>query len=179
MNEPDANATILTDIYAFNKQAGFLDGTPMDPFKELAYVLEESMEGFENAYVTKDEHGEYFKPGDKEYPTARQLGLSLANSIREAMSAKGFDMPSEVEEFDKSIDSVWFHIGKLLKMGLTTEQIDEGFNAVAKANLSKLSAGKDSLGKQLKPEGWVGPEEALQAILDRRKPLQPTLQEDS
>ena len=156
-------------IVEFNRQAGFLNGEPMDALKELAYIFEEAFEGFEDAYVTKDENGEYFKPGDRDYPTARQLGLSLVNSLREAMSAKGFELPSEVAEFDKSIDAIVFHKGKLAKMGLTAAQIDEGIHTVNDANMAKLTAPKDEFGKQMKPDGWVGPEEKLQAILDSRK----------
>jgi hypothetical protein len=169
---------LVQDIYDFNSKAGLL-GAGMDSFKELAYVLEESFEGYEGAYVTKDENGEYFKPGDKYYPTGRHLGLSLANSIKEAMSAKDMPLPSEVAEVDKSIDAVWFHIGKLSKMGLTPELIEEAFAAVSYANMSKLGGPKDELGKQLKPEGWVGPEKALEEILSRRPKQQPTLIEDN
>ena len=35
--------------------------------------------------------------------------------------------------------------------------------------MRKLEGPKDAKGKQLKPEGWTGPEEALQAILDERQ----------
>jgi len=159
--------SIIKDIYKFNKEAGLLEDE-MDAFKELAYVFEESFEGFEGCYTGHDENGEFYKPGDPEYPTARQLGLSLANSIKDGMAMRGLDMPSEVAEFDKSIDAIWFHIGKLAKMKLTEDQVERGFKAVAECNMAKLSGPKDEHGKQLKPEGWTGPEEKLQAILDER-----------
>lgn len=159
--------SFIEDVYEFNKRADLLEDG-MDPFKELAYVFEESFEGFEECYNTQDENGDPFKPGDKEYPTARQLGLSLANSIKDAVERRGLEMPSEVAEVDKSIDAMVFHIGKLAKMGLTADQTERLCSVVTGANLRKLDGPKDDHGKQLKPEGWVGPEEDLQKILDER-----------
>ena len=160
--------SIIQDIYDFNKEAGLLEDG-MDSFKELAYVLEESFEGYEEAYNIADEDGNRYKPGDPKYPTARQLGLSLANSIKDSFERNGFPLPTDVQEADKSIDAVIFHIGKLAKMGLTPDQIEQMFSVVTGCNMAKLGGPKDELGKQLKPEGWTGPEEQLQAILDERK----------
>ena len=161
-------ADIIQDIYDFNDKAGLLEDD-FDSFKELAYVFEEAFEGYEGAYATLKEDGELAKPGDREYPTARQLGLSLANSIKDAIVRReDLELPTDVMEFDKSIDSVVFHIGKLAKMGLSPAQIARGFKAVSNANMAKLDGPKDEHGKQLKPEGWVGPEEELQRILDER-----------
>lgn len=157
----------IADVYEFNERAGLLEDG-MDPFKELAYVFEESFEGFEECYNTQNHDGEPFKPGDKEYPTARQLGLSLANSIKDAVARRNLEMPSEVAEVDKSIDAMVFHVGKLAKMALTPDQITRMFSAVTNANLRKLDGPKDEHGKQLKPEGWTGPEDELQQILDER-----------
>jgi len=73
---------LIKDIYKFNKDAGLLEDG-MDSFKEISYIFEEAFEGYEEAYNTTSITGERFKPGDVEYPTARQLGLSLANSIKD------------------------------------------------------------------------------------------------
>ena len=159
---------LIDDVFTFNEKAGLLEGD-MDSFKELAYVLEESFEGYEEAYNTTDSSGERYRPGDKEYPTARQLGLSLANSIKDSFTRTGLSLPSEVQEFDKSLDAIVFHIGKLAKMRLSREQVAEGAAVVSACNLAKLDGPKDELGKQLKPEGWKGPEEELQRILDERQ----------
>ena len=160
--------SFIKDVYEFNQKAGLLEGE-MDAFKELAYVFEEAFEGFEECYNTQDENGEPFKPGDKEYPTARQLGLSLTNSIKDSVARRGLDMPSEVAEVDKSIDAMVFHVGKLSKMNLTPDQMDRMCKAVTNANMRKLDGPKDEHGKQLKPEGWTGPEEELQKILNERE----------
>lgn len=152
--------SLVEDIVEFNEKAGFL-GSGMDSFKETAYILEEAIEGYEDVFNM---------PSDPEAPvvTARVWAVSLLNQIKLAKEARGLPMPTEVEEFDKAIDGVFFNIGKLAKMNLSTAQIQEGFKVVSDANMSKLGAPLDELGKQLKPEGWVAPEAKLQAILDAR-----------
>jgi len=160
--------SLVEDIYTFNQEAGLL-GKGMDSFKEMAYTLEECFEGFEGAYNTLDKDGNPFKPGDMEYPTSRQLGLSLANSLKDGMDIHKLPDIPEVGELDKSIDIVVYNIGKIAKMGLTVEEIYEAFAVVSEANLAKLNGPKDEHGKQLKPEGWVPPEDKLQLILDSRK----------
>jgi len=161
-------------IIDFNSKAGLL-GKPMDSFAEAAYIFEEAMEGYEPALNGANEKGEPITPEDKQWVNARQWSLGLCNNLHQAFEARGIPLPTEVAEFDKSLDAMFFHAGKLAKMGLTAEQIDLGMDIVTAANMRKLGAPKDEHGKQLKPEGWKGPEEMLQAILDERKPLQPTL----
>ena len=158
----------IKGIVEFNKQAGFIGGG-MDSFKETAYILEEAMEGFEKAFNGMNEEGTPVVPGDPEWITARQWSLSLMNQIHQAFEQRGLAMPTEVEEFDKAIDGIVFNGGRMAKMGLTHEQITHGINIVNERNMAKLGAPKDEHGKQLKPEGWTGPEEELQKILDNRK----------
>ena len=159
---------IVKDIYDFNDQAGFL-GKGMDSFLEMSFILEEVFEQFEGVYNTYNANGEPFKPGDPEYPTATQLGTSLANSIKDNMERRGLEMPSPVNELDRAIDIAVYSIGKIAKMGLTPEQIARAFKVVSDCNMAKLTGLKDELGKQLKPEGWEGPEAKLQEILNERK----------
>ena len=153
-------STLLQDIYDFNDKAGFL-GQGMDSFKETAYILEEAIEGFEDVFNN---------PSDPKAPvvTARSWSLGLLNAVKDAKEARGLPMPEEVDELDKAIDGVVFNIGKLAKMGLSVDQIEAAFKIVSNANMSKIGAPKDDLGKQLKPEGWVAPETLLQGILDER-----------
>jgi len=159
---------LLQEVYAFNLGADFI-GKGMDSFKELSYTFEECFEGYEEVYNTLDSKGNPFKPGDKEYPNARAIGVSLANSIRDGMLRKELPELSDVAELDKSLDICMFNLGKMFKMGLSVEQVEQAFSIVADANISKLGAPKDSAGKQLKPEGWVGPEDKLQELLNTRK----------
>jgi predicted HAD superfamily Cof-like phosphohydrolase len=158
---------LVEEIYEFNSKAGFL-GKGMDSFLETAYILEEAVEGYEDVFNN---------PDDPEAPviTARVWALGFLNQVKAAKEQRKLPMPSEVAELDKAIDGVVFNIGKMAKMGLSVEQIYEAFGVVSNANMAKLTAPKDELGKQLKPEGWTGPEPQLQAILDKRKPVQPTL----
>ena len=161
--------SIVEDIYAFNKKANLLD-KGMDSFVETAYILEEAIEGYEDVFN---------QPEDPKAPvvTARSWSISFLNQIKDAKEQRNLPMPTEVEEADKAIDGVWFNIGKLAKMGLSIEQIHEMFGVVAACNMAKIGGPKDELGKQLKPEGWTGPEAQLQVILDRRANPQPKLEE--
>lgn len=75
---------------------------------------------------------------------------------------------SDVDRFDKHIDSIIYNIGSLGCLGLTPQQITAGILAVNSANKQKLSMPRDEHGKLLKGENFVGPEQALQEILDQR-----------
>lgn len=152
---------LVQDIYDFNDKAGLL-GKGMDSFLETAYILEEAIEGYEDVFNL---------PDDPNTPTitARDWALSFLNQVKEAKELRNLPMPSEVEELDKAIDGVVFNIGKMAKMGLSVDQIKEAFKVVTDCNNAKLGGPKDSLGKQLKPEGWTGPEKELQKILDNRE----------
>jgi len=163
-------------VLDFNRDAGLL-GKPMDSFAEAAYIFEEAMEGYELALNGADEKGNPITPESTKWVTARQWSLGLCNNLLEAFQSRGLHLPTEVEEFDKSLDAIFFHIGKLGKMRLTASQIAQGMDIVTAANNRKLGAPKDEHGKQLKPEGWKGPEELLQAVLDAR-PTIPTTPQD-
>jgi len=162
-------SSLVEDIYAFNKQSDLL-GKGMDSFMETAYILEEAVEGYEDVFNL---------PEDPNAPvvTARDWALGFLNQVKEAKENRGLPMPSEVAELDKAIDGVVFNIGKMLKMGLSVEQVYEAFSIVSKCNIAKLGGPKDDLGKQLKPEGWEGPEGALELLLQRRAAPAPTLKE--
>ena len=164
-----SNKTLVEDIYAFNKQSDLL-GKGMDSFLETAYILEEAVEGYEDVFNM---------PGDPNAPvvTARDWALSFLNQVKEAKEQRNLPMPSEVAELDKAIDGAIFNIGKMLKMGLSVDQVYEAFDIVSKCNLAKLGGPKDELGKQLKPKGWKGPEGALESLLQRRANPAPKLKE--
>lgn len=151
---------LVQDIYDFNNKMGLL-GKGMDSFMETAYILEEAVEGYEDVFNM---------PEDPNAPvvSARDWALGFLNQVKEAKEARNLPMPSEVEEADKAIDGAVFNIGKLAKMNLTPEQIERMFSIVSGCNMAKLDGPKDELGKQLKPEGWTGPEAELQKILDER-----------
>jgi len=154
-------STLIEDIHTFNEKADLL-GKGMDSFMETAFILEEAVEGYEDVFNM---------PEDPKAPvvTARSWALGFLNQVKEAKESRGLPMPAEVDEVDKAIDGVVFNIGKLAKMDLSVDQIERMFKVVSGCNMAKLDGPKDEHGKQLKPEGWTGPEPELQKILDERK----------
>lgn len=71
-----------------------------------------------------------------------------------------------VEEYDALIDLLVFTVGTLVT---SNYPLQEGWDAVMRANMQK-QAGKTKRGHDndlAKPEGWVGPELKLEAILER------------
>lgn len=97
-------------------------------------------------------------------PDTLNWGLELAmlqEELDELASAH-----HRVDQFDALLDLMFVTLGSLGKMGLTPEQIVDGYEAVMLANESKSST-KNSNGKITKPLGFVGPEASLQTILER------------
>lgn len=74
---------------------------------------------------------------------------------------------SDVGAFDSSLDTIYIEIGNLHMQGLSPAQIVDGLQVVHDANLQKANI-KDSVGKIIKDTNFIGPEEALQKILDKR-----------
>ena len=144
----------LETVYEFNQKAGLL-ALGYDDFRESAYPIEEALEGFDITYLNNRLHlHEDSSPKD----ASRSI---VTGHCRTA----GI---SDVDRFDKSIDSIIFSLGSLFKLGLSVDQVLNGLQIVADANMAKLSVGKDSEGKQMKPTDFVGPETELQKILDER-----------
>ncbi len=86
----------------------------------------------------------------------------LEEEFHEIVAAVNSD--DKVGIFDGLLDLKFVLLGTLGKMGLSAEDIVDGYEAVIKANETK-SETKDSNGKITKPEGFVGPEATLLAIL--------------
>ena len=68
---------------------------------------------------------------------------------------------------DACIDSIYFAMGALYKMGISEEQFEECFSLVHLANMKKMIGQKESriVGGQpldaVKPKDWVSPEYAI------------------
>ena len=75
------------------------------------------------------------------------------------------DASTLVDRFDALLDLQFVLLGSLSKMGLTAEQIVDGYEAVMQANETKSST-KNGAGKITKPLDFVGPEAKLQQILE-------------
>jgi len=154
---------ILDKVYKFNLEGGLLEKEYVDS-KECAYPLEEALEGF----------------GDLPYLATRLAGDEL-NKIPTPLTPKELsrqiialvEMDSkptsiaDVDRLDKHIDIIVYSIGSIYKLGLTPKLLIEALDVVSEANLTKLSVGVDSMGKQMKPSSWVGPEVKLQEILNK------------
>lgn len=74
---------------------------------------------------------------------------------------------SNVDIFDALLDLKFVLIGSLGKMGLSHEDVINGYEFVLQKNETK-SKTKDLNGKITKPIGFVGPEKDLQKILESK-----------
>ena len=151
---------VVTDIYAFNQQAGLLD-RPYDDFLESSYQIEEALEGFDLLYFSNALLDTFKAPRDFSDMSPKDVSRSIVRSTGEFTG-------TDVERFDKALDAIVYAFGSIFKLRLTPEQALRGLSAVVAANQAKLAMPKDQYGKLCKPAYFVGPEAALQAILDER-----------
>jgi len=74
-----------------------------------------------------------------------------------------------IGQVDACVDSLYFAVGGLCRMGLTVDQVYDSIMAVHEANMTKkkgVNAKRDmGVSDAVKPEGWVPPEERLAEIL--------------
>lgn len=141
-------------IYKFNKEAGLLDTDYIDE-KECAFPIEEMLEAL-NTTSLCDTLGT---------PNANPKLLS-----RRIMALTSVPMDiTELDRLDKHLDTIVYSFGSIFKLGLTPQQAIAALEIVAQANMQKLSVGTDDHGKQMKPVNFIGPEERLQALLDKRE----------
>ena len=145
-------------IHRFNVEAGLLE-KGYDDFLESSFQIEEAMEGFRCPALMRA----IGLPENLD-TTPKNFSRFLVAS---AMAEHRFSL-SAVERLDKACDSVVFAVGSMAKLGLSPEQITRALNTVMHANFSKLAMPKDSFGKLMKPDNFVGPEDKLQEILDER-----------
>ena len=148
------NISPIKQIYKFNKEAGLLD-VPYDDVRECAYPIEEALEGFLVNEIAADISYCQWQPD-----TPKQFSRDL---LQDAI----IDIP-DVDRLDKHLDIIVFSFGSIFKLGLSPQEAMNALGIVMTANLTKLSVGTDSEGKQMKPTDFIGPEEQLQKILDRR-----------
>ena len=74
---------------------------------------------------------------------------------------------TDVDRWDALNDLFFVLTGSEMKMGLTPQQVVDGYEIVVHANEQKSSK-KDANGKIIKNKDFVPPEPALQHILDNR-----------
>lgn len=142
-------------VYDFNDKAGLIKAG-YDDFRESAFQIEEALEGFNIAELSRN-------VTDYSYSTdsAKELARYILNNERFT--------GTDVDRLDKACDAIIFAIGSMAKLGLSPEQMRQALDIVAKANLAKLSMPKDEHGKLIKPANFVGPEAQLQALLNQQR----------
>lgn len=147
---------IFERIRAFNDSAGLLSGPNgvYNSFRESAFQIEEALEGFD----LQDIASRTGYRGDT--LTAAYLSRYI---LGERAKTANID---RVDAIDKACDAIVFAVGSLLKLDLSTEQINDILNIVMDANEQKLeSKKKDSEGKLLKDENFVPPEARIRDYL--------------
>jgi len=144
--------TLIEDICKINKAWGNTPGS-YDDALQSSMQIEEALEGFDTPG-----HGMTL---DSDTPK------EMSRHIMTWATIEGGAI-SDVDRFDKHLDSIYLNYGALFQLGLTPAQMVEGLQVVHEANLQKLHAPKDDKGKITKPTDFTPPEDRLQAILDAR-----------
>lgn len=157
----------IKQIYKFNEEAGLLSQGYSDE-RECAFPIEEALEGLSTSRLS-------YTLGIPECSTPKEISRTIIQldsdywgSIAENSNLTIIP-PSDVERLDKHLDIIVFSFGSIFKLGLTPQQAMNALDIVMQSNMSKLYAGQDSEGKQLKPQLFIGPETRLQKILDQRR----------
>ncbi len=100
-----------------------------------------------------------------------ELAYAIKASTEEVIELKDAHAAQDVvAAVDAVVDLMYFSIGFLKRMGLSSEQVSQSMAAVHYANMSKklshsVTKRVEGVADASKPEGWVGPEEAIAAIL--------------
>lgn len=145
----------IKEICAWQIAAGNAS-RPYDDFLESAFQIEEALEGHDLYELSLFING----PEYSDEVNAK----TLSRIIVEHCYTK--EPIPDVERLDKACDAIIFAIGSMQKLGLDHHAITKALNIVNDANKQKLNCKRDAEGKLLKPEGFVGPEVKLQALLD-------------
>ena len=157
-------------IHRFNVEAGLLEKGYSD-FLEASFQIEEALEGFPERnllFLGNVIMGDAFTATAKLPKEVSRAVVTTASIGGNGPYGEELVPLSDVERLDKACDSVVFAVGSMAKLGLSPEQITRALNTVMHANFSKLAMPKDSFGKLMKPDNFVGPEDKLQEILDER-----------
>ncbi len=144
-------------VYDFNDKAGLIKAG-YDDFRESAFQIEEALEGFNIAELSRN-------VTDYSYSTDSTKELARYILTNERFTG------TDVDRLDKACDAIIFAIGSMAKLGLSPEQMRQALDIIANANLAKLSMPKDEYGKLIKPANWeqYAPEAQLQALLNQQR----------
>ena len=113
--------------------------------------------------------------GDKDQLIFDQLNQEFRlKFLREELDelVEALDTDDRVKAFDAMLDLAYVVFGTALFMGITPEMWNDGMLAIHRANMRKVRVTHPRQSKRgsnwdlRKPEGWVGPEDELQEILE-------------
>ena len=150
----------IKEIAKWQKDAG----NAAKPYKdslESSFQIEEALEGFENLPKLSS----LVLVEDAETGYSNYTPKDISRAIVALVEVENTCIP-DVDRLDKACDAIVFAIGSMTKLGLDHHAITKALNIVNDANKAKLGMSRDSEGKLLKPEGFVGPEVKLQELLD-------------
>lgn len=162
----------IEQIHQFNHDAGLVDKGYSD-FLESSFQIEEALEGFPPTAIKSLQAtivAANYPQGTETYEyNPKGLSRTIISCMYETSDNRLREVDiTDVERLDKACDAVVFAVGSMTKLGLSVDQITRSLNTVMAANFQKLAMPKDSYGKLMKPENFIGPEEYLQKILDER-----------
>lgn len=137
-------------INEFNYNAGLLDAGYIDE-KECAFPIEEMLEALNTSNLADTLGSPNASP--------KMLSRRIMSLVSAPMDIKYID------RVDKHLDAIVYSFGSLFKLGLTVKEVELALDIVMEANMTKLNAGQDTEGKQLKPENFVSPEDKIMRML--------------
>lgn len=110
-------------------------------------------------------------PRDKALLSEAELDYAMKAMKEESYEFKeAHEKQDFIGAVDAVLDQIYFNVGFLYRMGLTSQEIERCFQAVHGCNMQKKlgvqhKRGGDGVADAVKPEGWVGPEEKIAEIL--------------
>lgn len=113
------------------------------------------------------------KPFNKDDKEASWLIVALNEEVNDEF-IQGLERVNLIDQVDALLDTVYFAIGGMIRLGLTDEQIHACFDAVHNSNMLKDLGIKESrsgfgdTADAVKPEDWVAPETKMEKILNVR-----------
>lgn len=96
-------------------------------------------------------------------------------ALREEISEliESYDKANIVIQIDSIIDLIYFAIGGLVRMGLSSDKIELIFKVVNNANMNKIKGKKNREIEHdldaIKPKGWVDPIIEIEKIIKDQK----------
>lgn len=151
---------LIEDIVEWNREAGLL-GKGADSRLEDAFLIEEALEGNDISLLSA-----------LLVPSVLTMNPKmLSRAIIGVCCYEEAPKISKIDQADKAVDAIVYSIGRLAKLGLDAQGIEDAISIVMTANMAKLGCDKDEHGKLLKPPGFeelYAPEKHLEALFTQQ-----------